>query len=131
MHYHCEKAAEKRNATTLNSIHQEKKAVWFGATEMKFDYIWNKIYSKTTTTLIMLLGLLTEWTGIPRTGLVPLAGMVHFALQSTWVLYRFNKDEGNESLSFLDFQRDIDNAIFLKCPKVNHPLAMYEFEMHH
>ena len=40
--------------------------------------------------------------------------MVHVVLQDRWILYRFNKDEGDESLPLLAFQRDVVNAIFLK-----------------
>ena len=38
-------------------------------------------------------------------------------LQVVWVLYGVNKDQGNEALPFLVFQRDIVNAIFLKYSK--------------
>ena len=42
--------------------------------------------------------------------------MVDVVLQGVWVLYCINKDEGNESLSLLAFQRDF-NAIFMKYSK--------------
>ena len=38
-------------------------------------------------------------------------------LQGKWVLYRINKDEGDESLLHLAFQRDVVNVIFLKYSK--------------
>ena len=38
-------------------------------------------------------------------------------LQVVWVLYGVNKDQGNDALPFLVFQRDIVNAIFLKYSK--------------
>ena len=40
--------------------------------------------------------------------------MVAVVLQGVWVLYRINRDEGDESLPFLVFRRHIVNAIFLK-----------------
>ena len=40
--------------------------------------------------------------------------MVHVVFQDRWILYRFNKDEGDESLPLLAFQRDVVNAFFLK-----------------
>ena len=41
------------------------------------------------------------------------------------MLYRINKDEGNESLVLLAFQEDVVNAIFLKrSKKVDCPRAM-------
>ena len=43
--------------------------------------------------------------------------MIDVVLQDAWVLYGFNKDEGDESLSFLVFQRHIVNAVFLKYSK--------------
>ena len=43
--------------------------------------------------------------------------MVDVVRQGSRVLYRINKDEGDESLSFLVFWRHIVNAIFLKYPK--------------
>ena len=35
-------------------------------------------------------------------------------LQGAWVLYRVSKDEGDESLPFLIFGRNIADAVFLK-----------------
>ena len=43
--------------------------------------------------------------------------MVDVALQGARILYRINKNEGDESLSFLVFLRHIVNAIFLKYSK--------------
>ena len=43
--------------------------------------------------------------------------MVDVVPQSEWVLYRINKDEGNESLPLLAFRRDTVNAIFSKYSK--------------
>ena len=43
--------------------------------------------------------------------------MVDVVLQGVWVLYRINKDESDESLPLLAFQRDTINAIFLKYSK--------------
>ena len=43
--------------------------------------------------------------------------MVDVVLQGMWVLDRFDKDEGNESLPLLAFQRDVVDAIFLKYSK--------------
>ena len=40
--------------------------------------------------------------------------MVDAILQGAWVLYRFNKDEGDESLPLLIFRRHVVNEIFLK-----------------
>ena len=43
--------------------------------------------------------------------------MVNVVLQSVWVFYRINKDEGDESLTLLAFRRDVGNAIFLEYSK--------------
>ena len=43
--------------------------------------------------------------------------MVDIVLQGMWVLNRFDKDEDNESLPLLAFQRDDVDAIFLKYSK--------------
>ena len=43
--------------------------------------------------------------------------MVDVVLQGALVLYRINKDEGDESLPLLTFRRHIVNAIFLKYSK--------------
>ena len=43
--------------------------------------------------------------------------MVDVVPQVMWVLYRINKDESDESLPLLAFQRDIVNVIFLKYSK--------------
>ena len=43
--------------------------------------------------------------------------MVDVVLQGVWVLYRVNKDEGNESLPFLVFRRHLVNDVFLKYSK--------------
>ena len=43
--------------------------------------------------------------------------MVDVVFQGAWVLYRVNKEEGDESLLFLVFRRNIVNAIFLKYSK--------------
>ena len=40
--------------------------------------------------------------------------MVDVDLKGVWVLYRINKDEGNESMSLLPFPRNVVNVIFLK-----------------
>ena len=47
----------------------------------------------------------------------PFARMIDVVLQGMWVLYRNNKDEDDESLPLLDFQRDDVNTIFLKYSK--------------
>ena len=43
--------------------------------------------------------------------------MIDLILQGVWVLYPINKDEGDESLPFLAFRRDVADAIFLKYSK--------------
>ena len=43
--------------------------------------------------------------------------VINIVLQGTWVLYRINKDEGDESLPLLAFQWHVVNAIFLKYSK--------------
>ena len=43
--------------------------------------------------------------------------MVDVVLQSVWVLHRINKDEDDESLPSLTFQKDVVNATFLKYSK--------------
>ena len=43
--------------------------------------------------------------------------MVDVVIQGMWVLNRFDKDEDNESLPLLTFQRDVVDAIFLKYSK--------------
>ena len=40
--------------------------------------------------------------------------MVDVVLKGMRVLYRINKDEGNESMPLLPFRKDVVNAIFLK-----------------
>ena len=49
--------------------------------------------------------------------------MVDVVLQCMWVLYRFNRDEGDESLPLLAFRRDVVNAMFLKHSKADYPQA--------
>ena len=44
-------------------------------------------------------------------------GMVDVVSQGAPVLYRINKNEGNESLPLLAFRRHVVNAIFLKYSK--------------
>ena len=43
--------------------------------------------------------------------------MVDVAIQGAWVLYRINKDKGDESLPLLAFRRHVINVIFLKYSK--------------
>ena len=43
--------------------------------------------------------------------------MVAVAPQGVWILHRINRDEGDESLPLLTFQRHVVNAIFLKYSK--------------
>ena len=43
--------------------------------------------------------------------------MVDVVIQGAWVLYRINKDKGNESLHLLAFRRHVVNVIFLKYSK--------------
>ena len=43
--------------------------------------------------------------------------IVDVVLQGVWVLYRFNKDEGDKSLPLLAFRRDVVNTIFVKYSK--------------
>ena len=50
-------------------------------------------------------------------GSLPFVWMVDVVPQSAWVLYRINKDEGDETLPVLAFQRHVANAIFLKYSK--------------
>ena len=45
--------------------------------------------------------------------------MVDVVIQGAWVLYRINKDKGNEYLPLLAFRRHVVNVIFLKYPKEN------------
>ena len=40
--------------------------------------------------------------------------MVDVVLKGVRVLYRINKDEGDESMTLLHFRKDAVNAIFLK-----------------
>ena len=40
--------------------------------------------------------------------------MVDVVLKGVQVLYRINKDEGNESIPLLPFRQDVVNATFLK-----------------
>ena len=40
--------------------------------------------------------------------------MADVVIQSVWLLYRINKDEGDECLPLLAFRRDIVNVDFLK-----------------
>ena len=43
--------------------------------------------------------------------------LIDVVLQGAWVLYRINKDEGDETLPLLAFQGHVVNAIFLKYSK--------------
>ena len=43
--------------------------------------------------------------------------MVDVAIQGEWVLYRINKDKGDESLPLLAFRRHAIKVIFLKYSK--------------
>ena len=43
--------------------------------------------------------------------------MVDVVLQGVWVIHPINNDEGDESLLFLAFRRDVVNVIFLKYSK--------------
>ena len=43
--------------------------------------------------------------------------MVDVVLQDVWVLYRINKDQGDESLPLLSVQSDAVSAFFLKYSK--------------
>ena len=47
----------------------------------------------------------------------PFVWMIDVVLQVVWILYRINKDEGDESLPLLVIRRDTVNAIFLKYSK--------------
>ena len=47
----------------------------------------------------------------------PLVLMVDVVIQGARVLYRINKDKGDESLPLLTFRRQIVNVIFLKYSK--------------
>ena len=59
--------------------------------------------------------------------------MVDVVPQNAWILYRSNKDEGDESrLALLAFQKDLVNVIFLKCSKKDKSsLSHVGFEMSH
>ena len=56
--------------------------------------------------------------------------MVDVVLKGVRVLYRINKDEGNESMPLLPFRKDVVNAIFLKY-WADHYRAVQEFEISH
>ena len=43
--------------------------------------------------------------------------MADVVIQGAWVLYRINKDKGDESLPLLAFRRHVVNIIFLKYSK--------------
>ena len=43
--------------------------------------------------------------------------LIDVVLQGAWILYRINKDEGDETLPLLAFQGHVVNAIFLKYSK--------------
>ena len=43
--------------------------------------------------------------------------MVDVVIQGAWVLYRINRDKGDESLPLLAFRRHVVNVIFLKYSK--------------
>ena len=43
--------------------------------------------------------------------------MIDAVIQCAWVLYRINKDKGDESLPLLAFRRHVVNIIFLKYSK--------------
>ena len=51
--------------------------------------------------------------------------MVDVVLQGAWVLYRLNKNEGDEPLPLLDFRRDVNGNFFLNIQKkAGYPRAM-------
>ena len=92
---------------------------------------WKTIYSRTTIKSVPLLqpehgfcqqngpehGQLQDWYPDEKWWLSPFVWMVDVVLQGVWVLYRVNKDEGNESLPFLVFRRHLVNDVFLKYSK--------------
>ena len=44
----------------------------------------------------------------------PFIWVIDVVFQGAWVLYRINKDEDDESLPLLAFQKHVVNTIFLK-----------------
>ena len=53
--------------------------------------------------------------GLKKCWWAPFAWRVDVVRQNVWILYCINKDEDDESLSFLVFQRDVVNA--MRCCK--------------
>ena len=51
--------------------------------------------------------------------------MVDVVPQNKWVLYRINKNEGDESRLLLAFQINVVNAIFLKYSKEGRPFSSH------
>ena len=92
---------------------------------------WKNVYWRATTKSVPLLqpehgfcqqngpehGQLQDWYPDEKWWLSPFVWMVDVVLHGVWVLYRVNKDEGNESLPFLVFRRHIVNDVFLKYSK--------------
>ena len=92
---------------------------------------WKNVYWRATTKSVPLLqpehgfcqqngpehGQLQDWYPDEKWWLSPFVWMVDVVLQGVWVLYRVNKDKGNESLPFLVFRRHIVNDVFLKYSK--------------
>ena len=112
-------------------------AIYVGFSESygpkRFIRCWNKIeknifisnnqISSTVTTRTWVFS--TEWTrtwpsiSIPmkKWWWFPFVWMVDVFIQGAWVLYRINKDKGDDSLPLLAFWRQVVNVIFLKYSK--------------
>ena len=98
---------------------------------------WKKIYSKTLTKSVQLLppehgfcqqnarqNVAKYWYLNEKMVLFPpICFLVDVVLQGAWLLYCIKKDEGDESLLVLAFQRHIVNAICLQ-RKTDYPRAI-------
>ena len=62
-------------------------------------------------------GLVQDWYPNEKMVVVPVCLRNRCCVQAAWALYRFIKDEGDESLPLLAFQRHVVNAAFLKYSK--------------
>ena len=136
MHYQWQKQLQKRHVATLNSAHQAKKQVnfdsgWLELWQVTSEQSWKKVFSRTANKTIPLLqpehgfcqqdgaecGQVQDWYPNEKMVVVPVCLNGSNVRQGVWVLYRVDKDEGDESLPFPAFRRDAVNSTFLKYSK--------------
>ena len=112
----------------------DSSAIYIASSEScetkRFVGCWNKVEKKyiqeqqpTVATKTWVLS--TVWTRTwPSIGIrmkkwwwFPFVCMVDVVFQGAWVLYRINKDKGDECMPLLAFRKHVVNIIFLKYSK--------------